>query len=248
MKELIFITPLILLILCGCSKKKSTDIIKYQSEIYLTDTYGNTVSLPTKATRVIALFDPCVDIMYMLGKEDLLVGVPSELYFDSEQYNYLSLIDARVRDKEIATPGSNELLNIESIIALKPDLVLTQNVPKSTLNILNNSGIAVYMATSESYDNVLRELSDIAILTGNEERGKELCDYARAKINEFNTRAGTDEPDSRKSVYFTWANGKIFSTTGHKSMMHNCLLMAGVENACPANIDRPNINPETLIK
>lgn len=232
----------------ACSKKQSNvEDTTSESAIHTIDTRGNKVTLEKPAERVIALFDPCVDILYMLGAEDKLIGLPAEVYFDPEQYQYFKLIDERINNRELPTPGSNDRLNIESVISLKPDLVITQQLPESLIKTLKSSGIAVYIATAQSFENVKQELSDIALLTGTTDRADRIAAYATHKIDSLKTTNSAITDKKRKKAYFTWANGKIFSTTGSGSMMDNCLMLAGVDNACPTPFERPNINAETLI-
>ena len=89
-------------------------------------------------------------------------------------------------------------------------------------------------------------MRDIALLTGRSERGEYLIEYSDKKMKELSEKARLSS-DKPKTVYFTWANGRIFSTAGRNSMMNNCLVLACVENACPSDLHKPNINPETLI-
>lgn len=243
------IIPILLflsLLVVSCDVR-NRDHADNSTAIVVEDTQGNEVVLDAPARRIVCLFDPSVEVLYMLEAQDRLVGIPAETYFDKELFDYYKQIDERIEKKELATPGSNELINIESVIALKPDLVIAQQLSPSMINTLKSMGIAVYLSTSESYEHLMQEMRDIAKLTGTQGRADHLIAYAQQKINVLQDRAKTSADNSPKKVYFTWANGRIFSTAGRNSMMNNCLELAGVENACPAKIDKPNINPETLI-
>lgn len=230
----------------ACGNKTETES-KTNSKIEVTDTKGNVVTLDKPAERIVCLFDPAVDMIQMLGAADQLVGVPVETYMDDEVYKPLSLIDPRIAKKELKTPGSNELQQIEEIIALKPDLLIVQNLSEGMVNTLKSMGISVYMFTSESRENLFKELNDVSILTGKEARGKELADFANKKFEILDKEANARPEKDRKVVYFTWANGRIYSTAGRNSMMNDCLVYAGTVNACTSPIDQPNINPETLV-
>lgn len=216
-------------------------------QIEVIDRQGNQVVLDTVPERVICLFDPSIDVMYMLQAQDKLVGINAETYFDKELFDYYKHIDTRIANKELASPGSNEMLNIERVIALKPQLVIAQNISSSVIKTLNSMGIAVYLASSESYIDLMQEMEDLAKLLGKEERGQQLIQYAKTKEEELKGRVKSQVEEDKKMAYFSWANGRIFSTAGRKSMMNDCLVLAGVENVCPTDIDKPNINPETLI-
>lgn len=245
MKKILYIL-LAVFILTSCNNPKNE---KNENSIVLNDTQGNKVELKNPAQRVVCLFDPSVDVIYMLQKQETLVGIPAELYFDKELFDYFKQIDRRVEKKEIATPGSNDMANLESVVALKPDLVIAKQLPTSTISTLNDMGIAVYLASSDTYDNLFKEMSDISLMLGNEKRGDELIAYAKEEAKKIQGNDKRDSSnDSKKTVYFSWANGRIFTTTGLESMMNNCLELAAVENVCRTNIDRMNVNPETLIK
>ncbi len=235
-----------LLFATSCGKKQSA-INEITSKIEVIDTKGNTVALNKPAERIVCLFDPAVDMLQMLDAADKLVGIPIETYMDSELYKPLSLIDECIATKSIKTPGSNELQQIEEIISLKPDLLIVQGLNNGMVKTLNNMGIAVYMMTSESRENLFQELKDISTLVGKQERGKELTAFAKEKFEILETQANAIPEQNKKSVYFTWANGRIFSTAGRSSMMNDCLVYAGTVNVCTSNIDQPNINPETLV-
>lgn len=241
----------IFLLLVVLSFAYSCSGVKYSKEvqnIVLTDVQGNEVQLKGPAERVVCLFDPAVDVIYMLQMQHKLVGIPAEMYSDKELFEPYSLIDVRVREKSLAIPGSNETANIESIISLHPDLVIAQHISDGTRQTLRQMGIAVYLASSEKYEQVLKELADIGRLTGATDRAAELLSYTRSQFETLQNHALHLETDKRKRVYFTWANGRIFSTTGRNSMMNDCLEFAGVTNVCDAPLDQPNINAETLIR
>lgn len=227
----------------GSNDKKSDSA----SVISVTDIQGNEINLSKPAEKIVCLFDPSVDVIYMLQAQDKLVGIPAETYFDSELYDYYKHIDSRILNKELATPGSNELASLESIIQLNPDLVIAQQLPESVVKTLQGMNIPVYIAAAARYEDLVKEMKDISILTGKAERGEELIAYAKNKIKDLQERTDSQGDSQHKTVYFTWANGRIFSTAGRSSMMNDCLDLAGVENACPFEMDKPNINPETLI-
>ncbi|WP_221412911.1 ABC transporter substrate-binding protein [Dysgonomonas sp. HDW5B] len=245
MRLLYLLIGMIFVTSCSNSTDKRSENTK---EISVTDIQGNEIHISKPAERIVCLFDPSVDVIYMLQAQHRLVGIPAETYFDNELYDYYKHIDSRILNKQLATPGSNELANLESIIQLNPDLVIAQQLPESIVRTLQQMNIPVYIAAAARYDDLKKEMKDISLLIGKEERGKQLITYAENKIKELDERTSSKKDSLPKTVYFTWANGRIFSTTGRNSMMNDCLDLAGVENVCPSEIDKPNINPETLIE
>lgn len=225
--KLVFATVLSLFVV-ACQQTKKDHAAGENRAIEVVDKQGNIVSMDKVPQRVLCLFDPSMNVVCMLGAQEQIVGVPAEVYHDAELFDYFKYMDPRIAAKEIATPGTNETINIESAIALSPDLIIAQNLSPSAVQTLNNMGIPVYLAAGQTYDDLMK---DISILLGKNERGQELIDFAKSKEQLLEKRATTSRGDQpMKTVYFTWANGKIFSTAGRSSMMNECLVLAGVEN------------------
>ncbi|UYW02307.1 ABC transporter substrate-binding protein [Flavobacterium agricola] len=236
----------VLIMLASC-KEQATQTAEKEHAISVTDTKGNLVTLDKPAERIVCLFDPALDLLTMLGATDKVVGIPIDVYVDQELYQPFSLLNQDIANKTIKTPGSNELQQLEEIVALKPDLLIVQNLNPGMVQTLKNMGVATYMFTSESQANLMQELQDVSVLTGKQERGLELENYAKSQFAKLTEQANAIPEKQRKSVYFTWANGRIYSTTGRNSMMNDCLVLAGTTNVCTSAIDQPNINPETLV-
>ncbi|SKA48114.1 iron complex transport system substrate-binding protein [Chitinophaga eiseniae] len=240
----IFILSAWLMFLSACSPgAQPAD----DAAITITDVQGNKVVLNKPAERIVCLFDPVMDAIYMLQVQHKLVGIPAETYADKELFVPYSLIDERIKDRRLAIPGGNETANIESIIALQPDLVIAKHMSAGIIQGLREMGIAVYLASSEKYEQVLKELEDVGKLTGATGRAQELATYTKRRFEAMQADAAKVPEKDRKKAYFTWANGRIYATTGRNSMMNDCLEYAGVLNACTAPVDQPNINAETLI-
>lgn len=229
-----------LLSACGQKDAQAT----HSATISVTDVKGNSVQLSQPAQRVVVLFEPLLDAVYMLQSEDALVGVSSKLYLNEDTFHQLSLIDDRVHNKTLATPGDEESLNIESVVALNPDLVVGYNIPESVVSSLQDMGIAVYIGRSETYADTEKEIQDLGKLLGKEKRSQELLDFAKEEFKKLQNNTKNTTP---KKAYFSWANGRIFTTAGTGSMMGQCLEFAGVRNVVTSKIDVPNINPETLV-
>ncbi|MBC9933507.1 ABC transporter substrate-binding protein [Chitinophaga qingshengii] len=240
----VFLLSALLVFLSACGPGRQQ---RKEGAITLTDVQGHKVVLNKPAEKVVCLFDPMMDAIFMLQMQHTLVGIPAETYADKELFIPYSLIDDRIKNKRLAIPGSNETANLESIIALKPDLVIAKHMSEGTIKALGEMSIAVYLASSEKYEQVLKELADVGQLLGATERAAELVAYTKQQFEMMQSAAAAVREKDRKKAYFTWANGRIYATTGRNSMMNDCLEFAGVSNVCTAPVDQPNVNAETLI-
>lgn len=233
-----------MMIFPGCTNPAKENFPKGKA-IVVKDATGITVALDKPAERIVCLYEPALDALYMLHAENRIAGIFNDVYTSEELYPYYSKLDDRIRKKQLSTPGSNGSANIEGITTLNPDLVIVQSAHEDLAQALRSVGIPVYTTKVEQYAEVFQTVQDLAVLTGTQKRGNELVSYVKDEYTMMENRADTNT--SRKKAYFSWAYGRIFSTTGRNSMMHFCLEAAGVENVCKFDLDQPNINAETLI-
>lgn len=75
-----------------------------QGEIKAEDSRGKIVSLPQEAKRVIVLFEPSLDEIYMLHAEDKVVGIPQQVFQNEDKFEFYAKLDERIKNKQIATP------------------------------------------------------------------------------------------------------------------------------------------------
>lgn len=228
----------ILSMMVSCAKTENQN-----GKLSTTDTQGNAVSIEKPAQRIVVLYEPLLETVYMLQKQETLVGIPSKIYTDADNHKAYALMDTRIAEKKIATPGDMESANLESLVAMNPDLVIAYQLSPNVISSLKEMGIAVYMGKSETYQDIEKEIKDLALLLDAKERGEALLSFAK---KEFEMMAQAVKDVTPKSAYFSWANGRIYTTTGQTSMMHECLVFAGVKNVCTSEMDQANINPETL--
>ncbi|MGJ1438577.1 ABC transporter substrate-binding protein [Sphingobacterium multivorum] len=238
------ILMLFLPIWIGCEGSK-TNGHRSASGITVIDAQEHTISLNKVAERIVCLYEPGLDALYMLQAESKLVGLFSDVYESNDLFPFYAKMDRRIEKKELPIVGAGNQANVESVVALNPDLVIVHAGQESLVNALRNAGLQVYAVKAELQGEVFKTIQDISILTGTEARGLELRQYVVAEIDRL--KEGAAAVKEKRRVYFTWAYGRIFSTTGTNSMMHTCLEMAGVQNVCPFELDQPNINAETLI-
>ncbi|WP_227612230.1 ABC transporter substrate-binding protein [Acinetobacter sp. S40] len=211
------------------------------------DSSGYTVKLNHPAQRVVCLFESGCDGLYMLNQGDKIVGIPAEIYQQPMLYRAYSILDSRIKTKQIQSPsqGSNAT-NIESLLMLQPDLVIMGGGEKQTIALLRKLGIAVYIMESSTYAQVKEELSEIAVLTNATARANKILHYSDQKITEI--QRNTAKESHQQSIYYAWSGGRIFSTSGTQSITNDFIELAGAKNIVRTETNQPNVNPETLIE
>lgn len=247
MRKLFFFPLLVVLSLVQACKQepKAPSTVDTDTTVYAIDSRGKEVKLPKAATRVVALYEALVDDVFMLDAQDKLVGIPQQTYLNEDAFAFFSTLDSRMAKKEIATPtfggGSS---NVEALVGLQPDLVLTFDQDKEVVAQLENLGIAVYTIASENKEGIIRELEGIGTLVGKEERAKNITAYIQKEIKEMEAT----KIDNQKKVYYAWSKGRVLSTSGKGTLMDMAITLSGAVNACPLEMQAPNIGAEMLYK
>lgn len=249
-KMRLLVSILTLFILYGCSSseqnRKTQEKLTTHS-ICVFDSTNTKVCVAKPAQRIVSLFESGLDGLYMLGQGHKVIGIPAEVYIQPLLFNAYSKIDQRIANKQLATPsqGANAT-NIESLVLLKPDLVILGSGQTQTIDLLRQFGIAVYVMESGTYEQVKEELSEIAVLSGAQKRAQEILNFSDEVVAEV--AAKTARQPNKQSIYYAWSGGRIFSTSGRESITNDFIELAGAYNIVQTNANQPNVNPETLIE
>ncbi|MGH1487087.1 MAG: cobalamin-binding protein [Cellvibrionaceae bacterium] len=133
----------------------SLSSVSVGSEITVTDYMGRKLSLEKPAQRVVALAPHIVENVFSAGAGDLLVGA----------VNYS---DYPAIAKTIPRVGNIQGVSVESIVALKPDLVLgwSSGHSKNVTQKLIDLGITVYLDEPKKLEEVAKSIRDVGLLTG----------------------------------------------------------------------------------
>jgi iron complex transport system substrate-binding protein len=125
--------------------------------ITVTDDAGQTVSLAEPAKRVIALSPHAVELVYAAGGGAKLVGA-------------VSYSDYPPAARTLPRVGSNVGLDLERIVALKPDLIVVWRHGNGDrqLDTLRGLGIALFHSQPHKLDDVGTNLEKLGTLLGTE--------------------------------------------------------------------------------
>ncbi len=207
---------------------------------------GRATNLPKPAQRVVCLIESALSGLYMLGAQDKVVAVSTNVY-QEEVHRYYAAMDPRIAGKKLPTPGNWDFVNIESIVALQPDLVIIWASQTEAIDALVDKGVAVYAVELHSFEDVFKEIGDFGVLFGKEARAGELLGYAAKELAALaESRTGLTVGD-RPGVYFMWAQGAM-ETSGAPSTVNDLIELAGGRNvAGHMRQEHLVINPEHIL-
>ncbi|WP_333574705.1 ABC transporter substrate-binding protein [Sphingobacterium sp.] len=240
------IIVVLLWVCCGiwsaCQNRQAGTL---NSQVKAVDSRGKEVVLAHVAKRVVVLFPSLVDEVYMLGAENSLVGIPEQVYQLEDTYNFLSKLDQRIAKKELATPTfAGQANNVESIVGLNPDLVLTFNTDQDNISQLEDLGIPVFTFSSQDEKSIFNELIGMGALLGKQARAEEIVEFVSAEIKKMTA----PKDQIQKKVYYAWSKGRVLSTSGRGSLIDMAIRLSGAANACPLEMEAPNVGAETIYK
>lgn len=128
-----------------------------RADVDLTDDQGKPVHLAQPARRIVSLAPHVTELLYAAGAGERVVG--------AVQYS-----DYPEAAKKVARVGSYTAVDMEKVVALKPDLVVAWKSGNrdAHLDKLRGLGIPVFINEPRKIDDVARSLSQLGRLAGTE--------------------------------------------------------------------------------
>jgi iron complex transport system substrate-binding protein len=208
------------------------------SPIRVTDFRGKDLVFAQPVTRIVCLIESALSGLYMLGAEDRVVGISRNVYTETVNRYYASL-DERIRDKKLPAPGNWDFINLESVVSLRPDLVILWSEQKEAIDSIERRDIPVYGVFLQRLEDVYKEIMDLGLLTGRTDRAAELIGYTKKSLARVEEKLGSLPSDKRPRVYYMWAQGPLETSCG-VSTVDDLITLAGARNVC-ASIRREHL-------
>ena len=203
------------------------------SAIEIFDADGNLVRLDKPAERVISLAPSLTEILFAIGAAQRVVGVIEYSDFPPEA-------------KTLPVIGRFDLLDIEKVVELEPDLIVAwkSGNPERSIEQLKSLGLTVYLAELTDLPSISKQMKNISKLTGTERE-------ASSAITNFNQtyKSLIAEYSGRKLVktfYQVWDMPII--TAGGKDFINDIIKLCSGENIFNGiNQIAPKVSLEAVI-
>lgn len=198
----------------GACGRSSADVAPRPTR-YVTDDLGRTVAVPVRITRVVSTAPSVTENVFAAGAGDRLVGVTTFCDFPEQA-------------KSIEKIGDTMTPNMETIVALKPDVVLvsTASQIESFSKTLAANGIAVYVSNPATLDEVFEGLKRLGELFGTQEQVAELLPELQGRVASVREKV-KDAP--RLRVFVQISREPLF-TVGRDSFVNSLVDSAGGES------------------
>lgn len=198
-----------------------------------TDHTGRLVTVADNPQRIIALAPNITEIIFALGRGDRLKGVVSHSNYPPQAL-------------DLPQVGDYVRLDIEKIVALKPDLCIAvqDGNPKATVLRLAGFGIPVYAVNPRSLETMLACVTDIGAVIGAPEQGRALAAALRGRIQRVAKM--TAAAQNRPRLFFQIGVSPIVSA-GSDTFLNELIEKAGARNLAANQTGYPKYAFEEVV-
>lgn len=216
-KERLFLIFLLIIVQIICWH----DSVQGKSVLY-TDKLGRTVTIPVPVKR--AVFFQMYEMIPVLDVWDRVVGIGRYAY----ENDLIKTVKPTI-ERTIPAPGSGIDVNMEVLMKVKPDLVITWTFKPEQVRFMEERGLRVVALYPES----LHELYDVVQFLGRvferEKEAKQAITRMESLLNEVRKRIAKVPLRERRKVL--WIGSRPTYVAGLGGMTHDLITLCGGINA-----------------
>jgi iron complex transport system substrate-binding protein len=186
-----------------------------QAAITVKDDDGNTVTLQKPAQRVISLAPHVTELLFAAGGGSHVVGVVAYSDFPEEA-------------RKIPQIGSNREVDLERVMALKPDLIVVWRHGSSErqIEMVRKLGVPLFHSEPQKLDDIPESVAKLGQLMGTEKAANPAADALRQQLGSLRGRYANRPPV--RVFYQVW--DKPLYTLNGKHIVSDALHLCGAEN------------------
>ena len=188
-----------------------------------------------KYNRIVVLDPATVEMIYMLGAEDKIVGVAN-----LER----SKVWPEEKVAKLESVGTFIKPSLERIITLKPDLVITSALTDDNLNNgLKSNNIEAKRIQANSIEEIFTNFMEVAKMLGKENEANKIIAEKKAKLEEIKKIA----TGNKKGLFVMSASPLM--VFGNDNLPNDIMKLLNIKNIAENQKGRnPIVTPEFIIK
>jgi iron complex transport system substrate-binding protein len=220
---IVFIITVLILISAGAPSAAKT----------ITDQLGRHVAVPDKPYRVVSLAPSITEIVFALDQGHRLQGVTTYSDFPPEAV-------------KLPKVGSYVHLDLEKIVALKPDLCIAikDGNPRVIAQRLESLKIPVYAVDPNNLETIMKTVLEIGTLLNAKGRANQLVQNMDLRIQKVKSMVAM--ATHRPRVFFQIGVSPIVSVGTH-TFIHELIVLAGGTNLAAGLIPYPRYSREKVL-
>ena len=211
---------IISMFIISCAKKNDENVKKGENKKY---------------NRIVVLDPATVEMIYMLGAEDKIVGVAN-----LER----SKVWPEEKVAKLENVGTFMKPSLEKIIALKPDLVIMSALTGEELNNgLKSNNIEAKRVQANSIEEIFTNFMEVAKMLGKENEANKIIAEKKAKLEEIKKIA----TGNKKGLFVMSASPLM--VFGNDNLPNDIMKLLNIKNIAENQKGRnPIVTPEFIIK
>lgn len=196
------------------------------------DDLGRVVNIEEIPQRIISLAPSNTEILFALGLKDRVVGVTEFCDYPPEAL-------------DLDKVGGYSTLDIETIIALQPDLILASSIhAEEVIPALEGSGFTVFALEPKNLDGILEDIQMVGKITGRVKEASELVTQMENRRKAITDKT-KDLEEKPRVFYITW-HEPLFSV-GSGTTTQELIKEAGGVNIFQDITGHKTVDIETVI-
>jgi len=218
---------LLLLLLALCTSSA-------QAAISVVDDSGRQVVLARPAQRVISMAPHVTELLFAAGGGARIIGA-------------MNYSDYPIEARKIPLIGSNSQIDLERVIAMKPDLLIVWQSGNTARQIaqLHSLGIPVFHSEPRSFETVETSLLRFGRLLGTDKTAAAAAAQFRAKVTGLRTRYAGRPP---VTVFYQAWDDPLFTLNGEQIASDAIRLCGGRNIFAELKTIAPQVGTEAVLQ
>jgi iron complex transport system substrate-binding protein len=202
--------------------------------ITVRDDDGNVVTLQKPAQRVIAMAPHVTELLFAAGGGDKIVGAVNYSDYPEEA-------------KQIPRVGDNRQVDMERVLAMKPDLIVVWMHGSSERQIdqLRKLGIPLFHSEPKKLDNIADNLEAMGRLLGTEAVAGAAAKELRTKLAALRAQYASRPPV--KVFYQVW-DKPLYTLNGEHIVSDSLKVCGGVNIFADQKVTAPVVSVEAVLQ
>ena len=197
------------------------------------DEFGRKITVPDDPRRIVSLAPSITEIIFALNQESRLKGVT--------QFS-----DSPPEAVKLPSVGSYVHLDLEKIVALKPDLCIAtkDGNPIKIIERLENLNIPIYVVNPKNLESIMKTMVGIGRLLNAEDRAKTIVEEMQSRVN--HVKSTVSKASGKPRVFFQIGISPLVSA-GTPTHIHELISLAGGKNVSEGPVPYPRYSHEQIL-
>ena len=206
--------------------------------INITDDNGRNVIIESEPEKIVSLSPSNTELLFAVGAGSLVIGNTEYCDYPAEAVS-ITKVGGYAADS----------ISIETIISLKPDLVLADgSSQKTVIEALEKAHIVVIATDSKTFEDVYRNIELVGHVTGNDDVASDLVAEMKARVNSIIQIVDQIPQEERTTVFWeVWDEPLL--TAGPNTIIGQIIKLAGGVNIfSDLTEDWPTVSAEVVVQ